>query len=260
MTGNPQSTGNKYVRLTRIELAALVIIVTALTLIGYREWLRPHFYFSEEPLKELEPFKAYGAANSQGPEEWIIRDYFQDRRDGVFLDVGANHYRTRSNTYFLEKALGWSGIAVDALEEYAADYKTHRPRTRYVAMFASDVADSRVRFFVPKDDVVSSASQEFAERHGSTGTARDVPTTTLDAVLNEAGLQKIDYLSMDIELSEPKALAGFDIDRFRPELVSIEAHSEVRQQILDYFARHGYVLIGKYLRLDPNNLHFKPFR
>ena len=63
---------------------------------------------------------------------------------------------------------------------------------------------------------------------------------------------------MDIELSEPKALAGFDIGRFRPGLVCIEAHDEVRQQILDYFARSGYVIVGKYLAADENNLYFMP--
>ena len=63
---------------------------------------------------------------------------------------------------------------------------------------------------------------------------------------------------MDIELWEPKALAGFDIDRFRPSLVCVEAHPEVRQQILDYFAAHGYAIVGKYLRADTQNLYFTP--
>jgi hypothetical protein len=85
-----------------------------------------------------------------------------------------------------------------------------------------------------------------------------VPTTTLNAVLDQAGLTRVDFLSMDIELAEPKALAGFDIDRFQPGLVCIEAHLEVRQQILDYFATHRYSLVGKYLRADPHNLYFRP--
>ena len=191
-------------------------------------------------------------------EEWVIRDYFQDKRDGVFLDVGANHYRDKSNTYYLETVLGWSGIAVDALEEFSADYRTFRPRTRYVAMFASDVADASVQFFVPANKLVSSVSKDFTARYGAVGTERTVPTTTLNAVLEQASISRVDFLSMDIELSEPKALAGLDIERYRPDLVCIEGHEEVRQQILDYFARHGYTVIGRYLRADPRNLYFQP--
>lgn len=65
-------------------------------------------------------------------------------------------------------------------------------------------------------------------------------------------------MTMDIELAEPKALEGFDIERFKPALVCIESHPEVRQQLLDYFHQHGYVVVGKYLRVDPHNLYFKP--
>ena len=136
--------------------------------------------------------------------------------------------------------MGWSGVAIDALPEFGPDYKTHRPKTKFVAMFASDVTDSSVTFFVPKHNtLVASASHDFTVRQGAPGEAREVPTTTLDAVLDQAGVQRLDFLSMDIELSEPKALAGFDIDRFQPSLVCIESHPDVRQQILDYFAAHG---------------------
>lgn len=44
---------------------------------------------------------------------------------------------------------------------------------------------------------------------------------------------------MDLELHEAAALAGFDIQRFRPALVCIEGHPEVRQQI--YFMPAGGV-------------------
>ena len=85
-----------------------------------------------------------------------------------------------------------------------------------------------------------------------------MPTITLNDLLPRHGISRVDFLSMDIELSEPKALAGFDIRRFRPELVCIEAHSEVRQQILDYFARNAYVIVGRYLLADSHNLWFAP--
>ena len=37
--------------------------------------------------------------NSQFIEEWIIRDFFKERRGGFFLDVGASHHQMNSNTY-----------------------------------------------------------------------------------------------------------------------------------------------------------------
>ena len=215
---------------------------------------------SREELAPIE--KRYGPAHySRYVEEWAVRDYFQDRRAGVFLDVGAGHYRNDSNTYYLEKELGWSGLAVDALPEYAADYRAHRPRTTFTAMFASDADGSSVRLFEPAHDKrIASASEAFTVKKGERGAGREVPTATLRRLLDEAGVAKIDFLSMDIELAEPKALAGLDIARFRPELVCIEVHPEVRQQIFDYFARNGYVVVGRYLRIDPTNVYFQPLR
>ncbi len=85
-----------------------------------------------------------------------------------------------------------------------------------------------------------------------------MPTITLDDLLAAEGVEHIDFLNMDIELWEPKALAGFDIERFHPALVCVEAHLEVRDDLLDYFARHGYVVVGRYLRADIWNLYFRP--
>ncbi len=228
----------------------------------YRQRLLMADAFTQEGNVELAALaRQYGPDhNSRNAEEWIIRDYFKDGRDGVFLDVGANHYQRENNTYYLEHNLGWSGIAIDALDEFAADYRSYRPRTKFVAMFASDVPDTSVTFFVPaKNKLVASANREFTVHEGAPGTPRQVPTTTLNVVLDQAHIQKLDLLSMDIELSEPKALAGFDIDRFKPSFVCVEGHTEVRQAILNYFMGHGYVVVSKYLRTDPVNLYFARF-
>jgi FkbM family methyltransferase len=205
---------------------------------------------------------AYGPPlYSQFAEELIIRDFFKDRRSGVFLDVGANHYRDSSTTYYLEHHLGWSGLAIEPLTQFAEDYKTHRPRTTFLPFFVSDVSDAKATLYVlDKHTVVSSSDKAFTERTGANPRELTVPTIRLDDLLQKHGITRVDFMSMDIELSEPKALAGFDVRRFRPELVCIEAHDEVRQQILDYFARHGYVIVGKYLPADENNLYFMPLR
>ena len=241
---------------------AVVVCTFAAAKTYYRGQILENAYFGADGRREIQPIESkYGASRySRDVEELLIRDYFQDRRDGVFLDVGANHYRDDSNTFYLESQLGWSGVAVDALDEFADDYRLHRPRTRFVAAFVSEAPGNTVRFFVPNENkLVASVSGEFAHRQsGFPGLPREVPTTTLNVILDQARLSSLDLLSMDIELSEPKALAGFDIERYQPSLVCIEAHPEVRQQIVDYFARHGYTIVAKSLACGFEELYFKP--
>jgi len=244
-----------------LVLGAVVITFGVTRAHTIKQTLVQHAHLLRWPILETVPLREeYGPQhNSRNIEEWVIRDYFRDRRGGVFLDVGANHYQNESNTYFLETHLGWSGVAIDALEEFAAGYAAHRPRTRFFALFVSDVVDGSAELFVPpQNKLVASASYEFTVGEGAPGKPRQVPMTTLNAILERTGIEKLDLVSMDIELGEPKALAGFAIDRYRPELVCIESHPEVRQVIIDYFIRHGYTIVAKYLRADADNLYFAP--
>lgn len=200
-----------------------------------------------------------GQRHSEHYEEWIVRDFFQDQPNGVFVDVGANHYKTFSNTYYLEEHLGWSGLAVEPLEQFREEYRQYRPRTVFHGAYVSDRSDERATlYFLPSQPLVTSSRKEFTERWGKGVTQLDVPTVTLNDLLDRERISTFDFLSMDIELAEPKALAGFDIERFRPRLVCVEGHPEVRQQILEYFNRHDYILVGKYLRADTHNLWFVP--
>jgi len=211
--------------------------------------------------KELAWFReAYGPSRySEHGEEWLIRDFFRDQRGGVFLDVGSYDYKRFSNTYYLEQELGWSGVAIDAQQEFEADYLKYRPRTRFFSAFVSDRSGAIETLFVPQHNrLVASSSKEFADRYDATGKKREVPTITLNDLLGRMGVTRIDFLTMDIELAEPKALAGFDIVRYRPRLVCVEAHPDIRQQLLDYFAERNYRVVGRYLRADPSNLWFAP--
>jgi FkbM family methyltransferase len=220
--------------------------------------------------RRLEPFLSHDGGEARaleeryGPsrysanvEEWILKEFFRDQRGGVFVDVGANHHEHGSNTYYLEQEMGWSGIAIEPQVKFAAGYREHRPRTAFVPLFVSDVSDQSMTLYVTDFDGVASYVREFTERWGEV-TPTTTTTSTLDDVLDRFNVSQIDFMSMDIELAEPQALAGFSINRFKPSLVVVEAHPPVRQQILDYFARNQYVLIGRYWRADAHNFWFAP--
>jgi FkbM family methyltransferase len=200
---------------------------------------------------------------SQDDEELVIRDFFRDERSGFFVDVGAGHFQRDSTTFYLEEQLGWSGVAIDALAEYAEDYRKHRPRSTFVNVLITDRARGPQPFYRADDfPEVSSVSKPLAEaqaREWSDSGAvseRTVPSSTLDAVLDAQGVHAIDFLSMDIEEHEPAALAGFDIDRFHPAFVCVEAHPTVRDALWQYFRRHGYARQDQYLAWDSANWYF----
>jgi FkbM family methyltransferase len=200
----------------------------------------------------------YGdALYSQDDEEILIRAFFDDRRGGAFLDVGAGDPVKNSTTYYLEKHLGWRGIAVDALAEYAADYARLRPGTRFVSYFVGDKSSGTRDFYASSEKDFSSGTGD--DPRGGTYQKRQVPSITLDDLLGREGFGHVDFLSLDIEGAEPVALAGFSINRYRPGLACVEIHSpEHGRAINEYFTLRGYREITAYRAMDPINRYFAP--
>ena len=198
----------------------------------------------------------YGEARySQDDEETLIRAFFQDRRGGFFLDVGAGDPIRHSTTYYLEKHLGWTGIAVDAIAEYADAYAKERPGTHFYTYFAGHKSDRTHDFFVSEDRNFSSASG--ADPRGGIYQKRKVATIALDDLLGREKIGRIDFLSMDIEGSEPLALAGLDVARYRPELVCVEISSpELGRAIAEYFTLRGCREVSAYRAVDGINHYY----
>jgi FkbM family methyltransferase len=248
-------------KLNAIELAmwATLVVYLVYMFAVARTEKRLEAFLSHDNEETNALAQRYGPSRySANVEEWILKDFFKDRRDGIFVEVGANHHQRYSNTYYLETVMGWSGVAIEPQIKFATGYREHRPKTTFVPLFISDVSNREAILYVTeKNDSVASGVKEFTEAWGEI-TPTPATTSTLDDVLDGLHIERIDFLSMDIELAEPQALAGFSIGRFNPSLVAVEAHPPVRQQILDYFARNQYVPVGRYWRADAHNFWFAP--
>jgi FkbM family methyltransferase len=195
---------------------------------------------------------------SQSDEELIIRDFFQDRRKGFFLDVGCAWPVKFNNTYYLEDELEWTGIGIDALPDYARAWQRVRGKSKFFNLLVTDHAGGPETFYRAKDNTGISSIRPENRKGDFQWEEIKVPTTTLDKVLDQEGVKKVDFMSMDIEGAEPLALAGLDINRFKVELACVEAKATTRQKILDYFAAHGYQQIQRYLKYDSVNYYFTP--
>ncbi len=196
---------------------------------------------------------------SQHHEELVVRDFFQDRRSGTFLDVGCAWPVKHSNTYYLEQRLGWRGIGVDALPDYAAAWKTRRRKSRFLQYAITEKPEGQISFF--RSDMLGISMLRPSAEHLKQGVKYEeikVSTITLNRLLEEAHVLSIDFLSMDIEGAEIAALAGFDIERFAPKLACVEAKPANREKLTAYFAAHGYERLLRYAERDPINYYYAP--
>lgn len=191
-------------------------------------------------------------------EELIIRDFFGDRRGGFFLDVGCAWPIRANNTYYLEKHLGWRGVGIDALEDYAGSWARDRPNSTFVHALVDERTRGDATFFKSGEMGLSSAERYRADgRHfGGSLSVEElrIPTTSLDDLLDRLGVVSVDLVALDIEGHELKALRGLDLDRFRPGLIVAEGR---RPKIERYMSAQGYEVIERYLPFDPVNTYYQ---
>lgn len=162
---------------------------------------------------------------------------------GVFIEAGANDGVRQSNTYYLEKFRGWTGLLVEPVPEFAAECRRNRRRSvvAEAALVDRDIPGAMVELHwaglmstvtgALGDPAATSrhlARSKEAQRLPEPRIIR-VPARTLSALLDEAGIDRpIDLLSLDVEGSEPAALAGIDFARHAPRFICVEARAETQ--------------------------------
>lgn len=141
-------------------------------------------------------------------QDIFVAEFFGGKRGGYFVDVGAYDGVHLSNTYQLEKVLGWTGICVEPLEHAFRGLKHVRS---CVCVQAAAYSSEGVIEFCSSD--VLSGIQRHIDRHQEALSAPRVKvrTRTLESILCEhKAPAAIDYLSIDTEGSELEVLRGID--------------------------------------------------
>lgn len=81
-----------------------------------------------------------GRAGSQAMQDAFAMLCTGRKRDGTYVDLGAGHYASGSNTFRLATEYGWSGIAAEKDVALAVEYQ----RTRWRDTFFYDALDQNI--------------------------------------------------------------------------------------------------------------------
>jgi FkbM family methyltransferase len=166
-------------------------------------------------------------------------------RGGVFVEFGAADGVSGSNSYMLENEYGWRGILVEPARSWHAELAKNR-HCILDQRCVTDRTGGQVLFRDCAERPLSTIeSYRHADRFGwKRGNAKryNVDTVSLNDLLDQHGVQTIDYLSVDTEGSELMILTSFDFERFRPRVITVEHGYEPRRRagLFDLLSKQGY--------------------
>lgn len=186
--------------------------------------------------------------SQSGQDLWVIRDVFDYRRGGTFLDIGAAGGVELSNSYALERYWGWKGLCVEADGDNFQKLKA--TRSCQLANVCLDERPGEVLFSRKGGffgGIVENANDS------ESGDVVRVPALPLSDLLEKNQLPTtIDYLSLDVEGAEDRVMAGFPFETHRFLAATIERPSPALRKKL---ADHGYLLVVEWPNNDVHYLH-----
>jgi FkbM family methyltransferase len=185
-----------------------------------------------------------GVAPKQSSESELVWQFFERRRDGVFVEVGACRPRIGSQSWFLEEH-GWRGVLIEPQPDLAEELRGGRPRSLVFQVACTATGHPEQSPF----HVAEAPSHSSLLKNGVDASTKYVRTEmvklmTLDAVLEQAPFNTIDFISIDVEGTQLDVLKGFSLQRHRPALLLIEDHLH-NLKVHRHIRRHGYRLVKR---------------
>lgn len=183
-------------------------------------------------------------------ERLFLRMLDRDPRKelGFYMDVGAYHPKAHSTTALLYEH-GWSGICVDMSPQTVELFRAGRPRDSIWNVAISDEPGEMTAYLADDISLMNTVEKDAVPGYGHY-TEQTVKVETLSRILDKEGVDRtVDYMNIDIEGAELRALNGLDFTRHAPTVVSIEIHGQdlvkaTESEIFRFLIDKGYRCVG----------------
>ena len=198
------------------------------------KYLKQKFLFTEKNnfLKSLYFFvhRFYNRKNSVNRSftryglDLLLKHYFRNKKEGIYIDVGCFHPKLANNTYLLYKK-GWKGINIDVDSHTIEIFNYLRPRDYNKQIAISDKSGEVDLYFYHDRSAINTLSKEtFDSRGGKSFDIRKIKAETLNYIIENSPFKdnKIDFLTIDVEGYEMNVLKGFNINKYRPDIIVLE--------------------------------------
>lgn len=172
-----------------------------------------------------------------GQDRIVYETYFaHNPKKGFFVDIGAHNGVSLSNTFFYEKELGWQGICIEPIPEIFEQLRNNRScicingcisdRTgivEFTQLICPSMYIEMLSGITEKYDPkhIQRINSELAQCNGSKKIIK-VQSYLLADLLDQYGIDEVDYLSLDTEGGELDILRTIPFKRIKINVISVE--------------------------------------
>lgn len=187
-----------------------------------------------------------------GQDRFVYERYFTDKRNGVFIDIGAHDGIDKSNTLFFEREMGWTGVCLEANPTvYDRLTKNRLCRCENVAVFnqTGTVPFCLIGGYAEMLSGISTVYNPLHEKrinhelalYGGSKKIINVKADTLESIFNRNGINHVDFLSIDIEGGEFEALSSIDFSQVSIDVLTVEVnYPSDKYSMDDLLLGHGF--------------------
>ncbi len=188
-----------------------------------------------------------------GQDRILNEQLFKNKRNGIFIDIGAHDGITHSNTYFFERELNWTGICFEPLPHIFEKLKQNRTCTCINACVSK--IEGFLNFFSVEgySEMLSGLVDTYDPRHlerlqkeiaiyGGKYSSIEVPSVQLNKVLEANKINRIDLLSVDTEGSELNILQSINFNKLNIWAIAVENNYR-NDEIKNLLTLQGFTFI-----------------
>ena len=166
---------------------------------------------------------------SQWGEDQFINEFFKDKGNGIYLDIGCFHPVMYSNTCLLHRK-GWQGINIDINPTSIDLFNIVRPKDTNLCTTINETKETFEVYYDDPFSPVNTLDKQFYEnlenKSNKNKKKLTVESKSMKEILNISKIDKnIDFINLDVEGMDYKILKNIDLNQLKPKLVSVETHN-----------------------------------
>lgn len=185
-------------------------------------------------------------SSSQYGEDIILADMLRCKKNGFYIDVGANNPKTFSNTEYFYKR-GFRGVNIEANPNLIEKFFEQRPEDVNLNIgIATQIGE--MDFYVLSCPFLGTFSKDVAirfckERNVEIKNTIKVKTMPLKIIMEKyVGDKTIDFISIDAEGYDLDVLKSADWKKYRPEFFILET-SEDYDNLIQFMSKNNYKIV-----------------